>query len=97
MSTKSDSNLDKYNLIHAPIKTAYRTHTGQMVAIVPEPSDFDCPDCVFAGECATLPQGVKAPCEMRPDGIQCVYWRVSVLNPAPIDLPGNLLPDSDSE
>jgi hypothetical protein len=95
MSTKTEFNLDKFNLIHAPVKSAYRMHNGQIAAVIPEPSDFDCPDCVFVGECAMLLKDVKTPCEIRPDGMKAVYWRVNVLNPAPIDQPE--IPQRDSE
>jgi hypothetical protein len=99
MSNKSDFNLDKFNLIHAPLKTAYRMHNGQIAAVIPEPSDFDCPDCVFVGDCANLSPEVKRPCEIRPDGVCAIYWRLNVINPAPMDQPENLQPAAaqDSE
>ena len=96
MSSKSEINLDKFNLVHAPVKAAYRMHNGQIAAVVPEPNEFDCPDCVFVNDCAMLTEGVKAPCEIRPDGVCAVYWRVTVINPAPMDQPENLQPATDS-
>lgn len=81
MPSKFDQH-EKYRLMRTPAYSALKLANGDIVAVIPNPNDLDCPDCLYCAYC-TRDLGVDSkhiPCEARPDKLSCIYKIVPVVN-----------------
>jgi hypothetical protein len=97
MPSKFDQH-EKYRLMRTPAYSALKLANGDIVAVIPNPNDLDCPDCLYCAYC-TRDLGVDSkhiPCEARPDKLSCIYKIVPVVNQMEVDTTTSTGADSAS-
>lgn len=97
MASKFDQH-EKYRLMRTPAYSALKLANGDIVAVIPNPNDLDCPDCLYCTYC-TRDLGVDSkhiPCEARPDKLSCIYLIVPVVNQMEVDTTASTDADSAS-
>lgn len=95
MPSKFDQH-EKYRLMRTPAYSALKLANGDIVAVIPNPNDLDCPDCLYCAYC-TRDLGVDSkhiPCEARPDKVSCVYLVMKIDNQLKVENQGAT--DTDS-